>query len=182
MTVALIALAALGCQNPAVTSKPDSIYGFKVKDIDGKVVSLDKFKGKVLMVVNVASKCGLTPQYKGLQALYEEKKADGLVILGFPANNFGSQEPGTETEIKEFCSLNYNVSFPMFSKISVKGEDTHPLYAWLIAHSDRPKEDIEWNFAKFVVGRDGKSVKRLTPRDTPDSEAVKKAVAAALGS
>jgi glutathione peroxidase len=161
-------------------SEPKSVYDFKVKDIDGKDVPLSKFKGKVLLVVNVASKCGLTPQYKGLQALYDEKKKDGLVILGFPANNFGGQEPGAETEIKEFCSLNYGVSFPMFSKVSVKGEDTHPLYAWLISHSDRPKEDIEWNFAKFVIGRDGQLVKRLSPKDTPDSEAVRKTVEAAL--
>jgi glutathione peroxidase len=160
--------------------EPASIYNFKVKNIDGKEVALKEYKGKVLLVVNVASKCGLTPQYKGLQALYEEKKKDGLVVLGFPANNFGAQEPGTEGEIKEFCSLNYGVKFPMFSKISVKGDDTHPLYKWLIAHSDRPQDEIEWNFAKFVVARDGKSVTRLTPRDVPDSESVRKAVDAAL--
>jgi glutathione peroxidase len=180
MQVALLALTVLGCQNPAMSSTADSIYAFKVKDIDGHEVPLSKYKGKVLLVVNTASKCGLTPQYKGLQALYDEKKKDGLVILGFPANNFNGQEPGTEKEIKEFCSLNYSITFPMFSKISVKGEDTHPLYGWLIAHSERPKEDIEWNFAKFVVGRDGKTIKRLTPRDVPDSEAVRKAVDAAL--
>ncbi|MGV3615787.1 MAG: glutathione peroxidase [Fimbriimonas sp.] len=168
----------MNTEKPA--GEPKSVYDFKVKDIDGKDVPLSKFKGKVLLVVNVASKCGLTPQYKGLQALYDEKKKDGLVILGFPANNFNGQEPGTETEIKEFCSLNYGVSFPMFSKVSVKGEDTHPLYAWLIAHSDRPKEDIEWNFAKFVIGRDGQLVKRLSPKDTPESEAVRKTVDAAL--
>jgi glutathione peroxidase len=152
-----------------------------MKNIDGKDVPLSKFKGKVVMVVNVASKCGLTPQYKSLEALYRENKEKGFVILGFPANNFGSQEPGTEAEIKEFCSLNYDVSFPMFSKISVKGEDEHPLYKWLIANSDR-SEDIEWNFAKFVIGKDGKVVKRISPKVAPDSEEVKTAVQTALKS
>ena len=157
-----------------------SIYDFKLKDIDGKEVKLDKYKGKVLVVVNVASKCGLTPQYAGLEKLYNEYKSKGVVVLGFPANNFGGQEPGTEAEIKTFCTATYNVTFPMFSKISVKGDDTHPLYQWLLASSDRPKEDIEWNFAKFVIGKDGKEVKRLTPRDVPESPAVKEAIEAAL--
>jgi glutathione peroxidase len=178
-------LPILACQNPPMADgqavpAAKSIYDFKVKDIDGKEIKLDKYKGKVLLIVNVASKCGLTPQYKGLEALYREKKNDGLVVLGFPANNFGGQEPGTEAEIKEFCSLNYDVSFPMFSKISVKGEDTAPLYQWLIAQSDRPTEDIEWNFAKFVIGRDGKLVKRLTPKDTAESEATQAALKQAL--
>ncbi len=158
---------------------PATIYDFKMKDIDGKEVPLSKYKGKVLLVVNVASKCGLTPQYKGLESLYQHKKKDGLVVLGFPANNFGGQEPGTEGEIKEFCSTSYGVSFPMFSKISVKGDDQHALYTWLLAGSDR-HDDVEWNFAKFVIGRDGKVFKRLSPKDTPDSEAVKTAVAEAL--
>lgn len=184
MINALIAIAAAvtGCQGPATLahSTAKSIYDFKVKDIDGKEVALSKFKGKVILVVNVASKCGLTPQYKGLQALYTEKKDAGLVILGFPANNFMGQEPGTDGEIKQFCLLKYDVTFPMFSKISVKGEDMHPLYHWLIARSDRPKQDIEWNFAKFVVGRDGKLFKRLAPGDVPESDVVRSAVDAAL--
>lgn len=178
-----LALSPFGCHNPNMDEpvlEAKSLHEFKVKDIDGKDVSLSKYKGKVVLVVNVASKCGLTPQYKGLEELYREKKDKGLVILGFPANNFGGQEPGTNEEIKEFCSLNYNVSFPMFSKISVKGEDTAALYKWLIASSDRPKEDIEWNFAKFVIGRDGKLVKRLTPRDTPDSKTLREVVDSAL--
>jgi glutathione peroxidase len=158
-----------------------SIYDFKVKDIDGKTVPLSKYRGKVLLVVNVASKCGLTPQYKGLEALYQEHKKKGLVILGFPANNFGGQEPGAEAEIKQFCSTTYGVSFPMFSKVSVKGDDTAELYKWLLANSDRPTEDVEWNFAKFVVGRDGKLVKRLKPQDKPEGEEVRSAVALALG-
>ena len=150
-----------------------------MKDIDGKNVPLSKYKGKVLLVVNVASKCGLTPQYKALEALYREKKADGFVILGFPANNFGAQEPGTETEIKQFCTGTYDVTFPMFSKISVKGEDENALYKWLIANSDR-HEDIEWNFAKFVIGRDGKVAKRISPKSTPDSEEVRAAISDAI--
>ncbi|AIE86877.1 glutathione peroxidase [Fimbriimonas ginsengisoli] len=165
---------------PHAGPKAKSIYDFTVTDIDGKKVSLKKFKGHVMLVVNVASKCGLTPQYKGLQALYEEKKKQGVVLLGFPANNFNGQEPGTEAEIKQFCTANYGVTFPMFSKISVKGDDQADLYKWLIAQSDRPTDDIEWNFAKFVIGKDGKVFKRLTPRDTPDSEAVRKAIDEAL--
>ena len=181
----LIGLALVGCATVAMSAgtrggEPKSIYDFKLKDIDGKEVPLSKYKGKVLLVVNVASKCGLTPQYAGLQALYTDKKKDGLVILGIPANDFGSQEPGSETEIKEFCTGKYNVSFPMFSKITVKGEEKNPLYSWLIAHSDRPSDEIEWNFAKFVIGRDGQVYKRLTPKDTPDSEAVKKTIDEAL--
>ncbi len=158
---------------------PNTIYDFTMKDIDGKSVSLAKFKGKVLLVVNVASKCGLTPQYKGLEALYREYRPKGVVIIGFPANNFGGQEPGTEKEIKEFCSATYDVTFPMFSKISVKGDDQAPLYKWLIANSDR-KEDIEWNFAKFVVGRDGKVFKRYSPKTLPANDELRKTLDEAL--
>ncbi|HEY0867344.1 MAG TPA: glutathione peroxidase, partial [Fimbriimonas sp.] len=136
----LTLFASLLIATQAPMNPPQSIYDFTLKDINGKTVPLKQFKGKALMVVNVASKCGLTPQYKALESLYKEKKAKGLVILGIPANNFGNQEPGTEAEIKEFCSLNYGVSFPMFSKISVKGEDEAPLYRWLRAQSDRPKD------------------------------------------
>jgi len=159
---------------------PSTLYGFKVKDIDGHDVSLSKYKGKVVLVVNVASKCGFTPQYKGLQELYTEKKDKGFVILGFPANNFGAQEPGTESDIKEFCTSKFGVTFPMFSKISVKGEDQAKLYKWLIDSSDRPNDDIEWNFAKFVIGKDGKVYKRLSPKDTPDSPSVRQAIDEAL--
>lgn len=178
-------LATVACHNAPVephTMAPPakSIYDFKMKDIDGKVVPLSKYKGKVLLVVNVASRCGNTPQYKGLEELYRQNKSKGLVVLGFPANNFGAQEPGTEAEIKQFCSLNYDVSFPMFSKISVKGEDTAPLYQWLVETSDRPKEEVEWNFAKFVIGRDGKVFRRIGPGVKPESEEVQKAIADAL--
>jgi len=156
------------------------IYNFKVKDIDGKEVMLSKFKGKVLLVVNVASRCGNTPQYTALEKLYEAHKKEGLVILGFPANNFMGQEPGSDAEIKTFCTSKYNVSFPMFSKVSVKGDDTAELYKWLIASSDRPQDDIEWNFAKFVIGRDGKVHNRIGPGVHPDSPEVVAAVTAAL--
>lgn len=180
-----IALLLAGCQNLAVSVPPadpsaKTIYDFTMTDIDGHKVPLKKYKGKVILVVNVASKCGLTPQYKGLQALYDDKKKDGLVILGFPANNFNGQEPGSESEIKQFCSVNYSVSFPMFSKISVKGSDEHDLYKWLIANSDRPTDDIEWNFTKFIVGRDGKVFRRIKPQVTPGDEELKKAIDEAL--
>lgn len=159
---------------------PATVYDFKLPNIDGQPTALKKYKGKVLVVVNVASKCGLTPQYKGLEAFYKEHKKEGVEILGFPANDFAGQEPGTEAEIRQFCSQNYDVTFPMFSKITVKGAEKHPLYAWLIANSDRPNDEIEWNFTKFIVGKDGKVFRRLKPTVTPDSEEFKKAVADAL--
>ncbi|MBI5705498.1 MAG: glutathione peroxidase [Armatimonadetes bacterium] len=156
-----------------------SLYDFKMKDIDGKEMPLAKFKGKVVLVVNVASKCGLTPQYEGLQKLYTTYKDRGLVVLGFPANQFGGQEPGTDTEIKEFCTGKYNVTFPMFSKIVVKGEGIHPLYTWLLQSTEN-KGDIEWNFAKFLVGKDGKVLKRFAPRVTPDDKDFVASIEAAL--
>lgn len=162
------------------THHDQTFYDFKMENIDGKSVSLAKFKGKVLLVVNVASKCGNTPQYSALEALYESKKTQGFAVLGFPANNFGSQEPGTNGEIKEFCTATYNVKFPMFAKISVKGEDEHPLYKWLIANSDQPTADIDWNFAKFVIGKDGKVAARFKARVKPDSPEVVAAIDAAL--
>jgi glutathione peroxidase len=183
MAAALISLVLLGCHTPAMPLKPaaseHTIYDFKMKNIDGQDVSLRKYRGKVILVVNVASKCGFTPQYAGLEKLYEEKKGQGLVILGFPANNFGSQEPGTDSEIKEFCSSKYMVTFPMFSKISVKGDDEHPLYKWLIANSDR-QNDIEWNFTKFVIARDGTVFKRFVSKDSPDSPQLLQALDEAL--
>ena len=159
---------------------PPTLYDFKTKDIDGKPVSLKKFKGKVVLVVNVASQCGNTPQYEGLEKLYKEYKPKGLVIVGFPANNFGGQEPGSDAEIKTFCTGKYNVTFPMMSKISVKGDDQAPVYRWLVANSDRPKDDVEWNFAKFLVGRDGKVVKRIMPGTKVEDPAVREAIEAAL--
>jgi glutathione peroxidase len=157
-----------------------TIYDFTVSTIDGDDVKLSKYKGKVLMVVNVASKCGNTPQYSVLESMYAKYKSQGFVVLGFPANEFGHQEPGTNAEIKEFCTKTYQVDFPMFSKIVVKGEDINPLYKWLIAHSDTPTEDIHWNFEKFIIGRDGKLVKRIAPKTQPDDPEVVSAVEAAL--
>lgn len=156
-----------------------SLYDFKMQTIEGKEQALSAFKGKTTLVVNVASKCGLTKQYTALQKLYETYKDKGFVILGFPANEFGNQEPGTNTEIKEFCSKEYGVSFPMFSKIVVKGEGIHPLYKWLINASGEEKE-IAWNFTKFLVNKDGVVVNRFEPRVTPDDPALIKALEAQL--
>lgn len=158
--------------NPTPTKPVDaaSVYGFTMKDIDGNDVKLEKYKGSVVMIVNTASRCGYTPQYEGLQKIYERYKDRGFVVLGFPANNFMGQEPGTEKEIKEFCTLKYNVSFPMFSKISVTGSDQHPLYGYLTNKKTNPEfgGDISWNFNKFLVGRDGKIVARFGSKDKPE--------------
>jgi glutathione peroxidase len=157
-----------------------NIYDFTMKSIDGAPVPMSSFKGKVMLVVNVASKCGFTPQYTGLEALYEKYKDKGLVIVGFPANNFMSQEPGTDAEIKTFCSNKYNVTFPMFSKVSVKGEDKADLYKYLTDATANPTTggEIKWNFTKFMVDRNGKVVQRFEPAVTP--EQMDAAVAAAL--
>ncbi len=154
----------------------------KVKDIDGKEADLAAYKGKVVMIVNVASKCGLTPQYAALESLYEKYKDRGFVILGFPENNFLGQEPGTDQEIKMFCTTKYHVTFPMFSKISVKGDDIAPLYAWLTSKKTDPgfDGDIEWNFGKFLINHEGKVVNRFHPKVTPDSADVVSAIEKAL--
>ncbi len=164
--------------NPAVESKTKSVLDFKMKDIDGKDVKLNKYKGNVLLVVNTASKCGYTQQYAGLQTIYDKYNAEGFYVLGFPANNFGGQEPGTAEEIKEFCTTKYKVTFPMFAKVSVKGEDQDPLYKFLTSKETNPNfaGDITWNFNKFLVDRNGKVVARFTSKDTPESEAVTSAI------
>jgi glutathione peroxidase len=149
-------------------------------DIDGKPRKLSALKGSVLLVVNVASKCGNTPQYTALEKLYKQRKEEGLVVLGFPANEFRGQEPGTNAEIKEFCTLNYGVTFPMFSKIVAKGSNVSPLYKWLVASSNEPEKEIQWNFEKFLIGRDGKVVARFAPKTQPDDPAVVDAIEAAL--
>jgi len=154
-----------------------SVYDFTLNSIDGQSAPLAAYKGKVLLLVNVASKCGFTPQYKGLEAVYEKYKDQGLVVIGFPANNFMAQEPGTNEEIKTFCSRTYNVSFPMYSKISVKGDDKAPLYQFL---TEQKGGDIKWNFTKFLVGRDGTIVARFEPKVTPDSPEVIAAIEKAL--
>lgn len=162
-----------------IMTAPTSFYDFTMNSLEGKPVPLKEFKGKVVLVVNVASKCGLTPQYSGLEALYEKYKGKGLVVLGFPANQFMGQEPGTSEEIRKFCSTKYNVTFPMFSKIVVKGKDIHPLYQWLIDQSGR-KDDIEWNFAKFLVNKQGQVVGRFAPTMKPTSNDIIAAIEAEL--
>lgn len=155
------------------------IYSFKMKTIDGQEKSLSEYKGKALLIVNTASKCGFTRQYEGLEKLYEMYKDKGLVILGFPANNFMGQEPGSDAEIKKFCSLKYNVSFPMFSKISVKGKDIHPLYQYLTSALGK-SEDISWNFNKFLVSPDGQVVARYGSRTEPSAKELVEKIEAVL--
>ncbi|HYE32874.1 MAG TPA: glutathione peroxidase [Methylomirabilota bacterium] len=156
------------------------IYKVKTKDIDGKDVTLDKYKGQVLLVVNVASKCGLTPQYKALQAVHDKYKDKGFTVLAFPCNQFGGQEPGTNEEIKEFCSTKYNVTFPVMDKLDVNGPNRHALYKELAGESAAFPGDIKWNFGKFLIGRDGKVLARFEPKTTPDDPEVTKAIEAAL--
>jgi glutathione peroxidase len=143
-----------------------TIYDFTVNDIDGNPKSLADYKGKVVVIVNVASKCGLTPQYKDIEAFYQQWKDKGVVVLGFPANNFMGQEPGTAEQIKTFCSLNYGVTFPMFEKISVKGNDKHPLYQYLTKKDQNGwfEEEVSWNFQKFLINKEGKMIKSFSPR------------------
>ena len=157
-----------------------SIREIALKDIDGKDTSLAAYNGKVLLIVNVASKCGYTPQYKSLEAVYEKYKEKGLVVLGFPCNQFGGQEPGSNEEIKQFCSSKYNVTFPMFDKIEVNGPNRHPLYTALAGTASPYPGDIKWNFNKFLIGRDGKILKRFDSRVTPDSAETTAAIESAL--
>ena len=148
-----------------------SIYDFSAKTLDGNDEKLEKYRGKTLLVVNVASKCGFTPQYEGLEALYRKFKGQGLVVLGFPCDQFGHQEPGNEDEIRNFCSLTYDVTFPMFAKIDVNGANAHPVYKYL-KHEAKGllgSEAIKWNFTKFLVDREGEVVARYAPNDTPES-------------
>jgi len=161
-------------------SHASTLYDIPLSDIDGKSASLGNYRGKVLMIVNVASRCGNTPQYKELETLYQTHKDEGFVVLAFPCNQFGKQEPGTNSEIKEFCSLNYAVTFPLFEKLEVNGVNRHPLYGALAGPDSPFPGDIQWNFAKFLVGRDGKIVRRFGPNTKPDSREVVAAVQAAL--
>ncbi|MBN1343823.1 MAG: glutathione peroxidase [Phycisphaerae bacterium] len=159
-----------------------SIHDFTMKDIDGNDVSLSTHKGKVMLIVNVASKCGFTPQYEGLERLYARYKDRGLVVLGFPANNFLWQEPGSDAEIKAFCSTKYNVTFPMFAKISVKGSDQHELYRYLTDKRANPRVDgkISWNFNKFLIDRKGNVVGQFGSRTKPESQELVQAIEKAL--
>ncbi len=157
-----------------------SIYDIAVKDIDGKDTTLAAYKGKVVMIVNVASKCGFTPQYKNLEAVYKKYKDQGFVILGFPCNQFGGQEPGTNEEIKQFCSSKYDVTFPLFDKIDVNGANRHPLYVMLAGETSPFPGNIKWNFNKFLIGKDGKILNRFDSKVTPDSPEATTAIEAAL--
>lgn len=179
----------------------DSVYDIPVNRIDGTETTLGDYKGKALLIVNVASKCGLTPQYEGLEGLYENYRDKGLEVLGFPANNFLGQEPGTNEEIVDFCTSNYNIQFPLFEKISVKGDDRHPLYDHLTSERSRAdinngdefeerlkgygqirenSDDILWNFEKFLIGKDGRVVARIAPDVTAEDERVVAAVNSAI--
>ncbi|UPQ79050.1 glutathione peroxidase [Flavobacterium azooxidireducens] len=173
----------MSCQNQAQTKKENtatettmkqSIYTFKVEDLEGKEFDFASLKGKKIMVVNTASKCGLTPQYKDLQALYEEYKDKGLVIIGFPANDFMSQEPGTNEEIGAFCEKNYGVTFPMMSKISVKGKEMHPIYQFLTQKAQNGLQDSEvgWNFQKYLLNEKGELEKVISPRTSPKDQEI----------
>ncbi|HSG00923.1 MAG TPA: glutathione peroxidase [Vicinamibacterales bacterium] len=146
-----------------------SIYDIEIRTLDGTIVSMEAWRGQVLLIVNVASRCGYTPQYAGLEALYRKYGDQGFCVLGFPCNQFGAQEPGSADEIRQFCSMSYDVTFPLFAKIDVNGEDAHPLYRWL--KSQKPglfgSEAIKWNFTKFLVSRSGEVVGRYSSRDTP---------------
>jgi len=157
-----------------------SIYDIPLKDIHGKDTSLKEYKGKVLLIVNVASKCGNTPQYKGLEELYAKNKDKGLVVLGFPCNQFGGQEPGSNADILEFCSKTYGVNFPMFDKLDVKGPKQHALYKELSGKESPFPGDVKWNFGKFLIGRDGKIIKRIDPGTKVENADVAKAIEDAL--
>lgn len=158
-----------------------SLYDIPLKDIDGKDASLKQYEGKVLLIVNVASKCGFTPQYSALEAIYKKYQDKGFVVLGFPCNDFGSQEPGTPEEIKTFCSSKYDVTFPLFEKLHVKGAEQHPLYAALTGKDSPYPGNIRWNFGKFVISRHGEILKRFDSADKPDSPQVTGAIESALG-
>ncbi len=166
----------------AVLANAASVYDYTLKSIDGKSTPLSAFKGKVMLLVNVASRCGYTPQYAGLESLYEKHKDQGFVIVGIPANNFMSQEPGTNAEIKTFCKAKYDVQFPMMAKVSVKGSDETPLYQYLTSTDQNPKTggEIKWNFTKFLVDRNGNVVARFEPAVTPEDPALVGAVTKAL--
>ena len=161
----------------AAEKKESSVLEFQVKDIDGKETALKAYTGKVLLIVNVASECGYTPQYAGLQALHEKMSGKGLVVLGFPCNDFGGQEPGSEEEIKSFCSLRYKVTFPMFAKVAIKGDAKSPLYAALQSATGG---EVGWNFEKFLVGKDGKVLQRFGSDVEPESPELMAAIEAAL--
>jgi glutathione peroxidase len=175
MKTLLLMLLILGASFQWTVSQT-SVYDFKVKTIDGEEFDFATLKGKKVMIVNTASKCGLTPQYEKLEALYRKYGSAGLVIVGFPANNFMGQEPGTALQIKEFCTLNYGVTFPMMEKISVKGNDMHPLYVWLTQKDKNGvlESEVKWNFQKYLIGKDGRLEKMFAPAVKPDDAEIVK--------
>jgi glutathione peroxidase len=173
-------LAALFLVGTVFGANAPQLQEIPLKDINGKDTSLKAYKGKVLLIVNVASKCGFTPQYKALEAVYQKYKDKGLEVLGFPCNDFGAQEPGSNDEIKQFCSANYNVTFPLFDKIHVKGPEQHPLYTALSGKESPFPGPVKWNFGKFLVGRDGKILKRFDSGIKPDSAELTSAIESAL--
>ncbi len=176
----LTMVAVAGFAFSAAAEESESILKTPLKDITGEETSLEAYKGKVILVVNVASRCGLTPQYEGLQSIQKKYKDQGFTVVGFPCNDFGKQEPGTNKEIVEFCESTYQVTFPLMDKIHVKGPEKHPLYKKLTEEPSPFPGDIEWNFGKFLIGPDGKILKRFHPRITPESKEVTEAIEAAL--
>ena len=175
-------VAVLSSMIAAVSTLAVNLQDIPLKDIDGKDSSLKAYSGKVVLLVNVASKCGLTPQYEKLEAVQRKYKDQGLVVVGVPCNDFGGQEPGTTEEIKTFCKTKYDVSFPLLGKVHVKGAEQHPLYATLTGKEAKFPGDIEWNFGKFLIGRNGEVLKRFHPKVTPDDATVSKAIEDALKS
>jgi glutathione peroxidase len=176
----IITLLASLCLMFTLFAHAESIYDIKLKDIDGRDTTLAAYKGKVLLIVNVASKCGYTKQYAGLQALQKKYVLQDFTVLGFPCNQFGGQEPGTNEQIKEFCSSKFNVTFPLFDKIEVNGPNRHPLYVELAGDKSPFPGNIKWNFNKFLIGKDGKILNRFDSKVTPESEELTKAIEAAL--
>jgi glutathione peroxidase len=185
MVLSLLNLSSLFTGRSMTAKDPiteTSVLDFTMKSIDEKDIPLSSYRGKVLLIVNVASRCGYTKQYADLQKLYETYRERGLEVLGFPANNFMGQEPGTNAEIKEFCTTTFGVTFPMFSKISVRGNDQHPLYRFLTSESTNPKFSgkVKWNFQKYLINRDGEVIAKFAPGDEPMSPDVMSAIEAAL--
>ena len=178
LTLLLAAVAMLGM---VMHAEPASVLSIPVKDIDGKPTTLGALKGKTILVVNVASKCGLTPQYEALEKLHRKYKDKGFTVVGFPCNDFAGQEPGTATEIKAFCTGKYDVTFPLYEKLHVKGAEQHPLYKALSGKESPFPGDVKWNFGKFLVSPEGKIIQRFEPPVTPDSAEIVKAVESAIG-
>ncbi len=181
LVVSVIFVGCASAQSELTTTESKTIYDFDMTDIDGKQVNLGAYKNKVALVVNTASKCGNTPQYEALENIYNKYNSQGFTILGFPANNFGGQEPGSNEEIKEFCTLRYKVSFPMFAKISVKGEDQDAFYNFLTNEKAKFPGEITWNFEKFLVNEKGEVIARFAPKTKPDAPEVIAAIEKALG-